>query len=479
MMRWAGDALPGVAHLFAYRFQEVRVPRLCLSLGLCVALVLGSISLVRAAAPAGPLGEYVAQADDSYGWSRRRDGELLGGKFVELTLTSQTWRGIVWKHTLFIYKPAEVPDASQALLLIAGGRWRPELAAPPTEKDQKLPKEAMIVATLGNQLKSPVATIMHVPQQPIFDGLTEDAAISYTFEQYMKTGDKTWPLLLPMVKSAVRAMDATQEFAKQEWGLEIKNFTVTGASKRGWTTWLTGAVDDRANAIAPMVIDTLNMNEQMKHQFASWGKYSEQIEDYTEKGLQNIFETPRGRALTEIVDPYCYRQALEKPKLILNGTNDRYWTLDALNLYWGELPGEKHVLYVPNRGHDLDDLPRVVGSIAALHESAAGRIKLPTLEWKHEDNGHGHELQVTSDLKPAKVSAWVATSKSLDFREAVWSAEEMEANGDGYHHLLEPNGDGYAAVFGEALYEYGEGTLPFYLSTNVRIIGAKDTGSGK
>jgi PhoPQ-activated pathogenicity-related protein len=455
------------------------VPRLCKLLTLFLALSLVPLTHVSAAQLQGPLGDYVAQADDSYAWTKRREGDLLGGKFVELTLTSQTWRGIVWKHSLFIYKPAEVPDASQALLLIAGGRWRPELAEPPTEADQKLPKEAMIVATLGNKLKSPVATIMHVPQQPIFDGLSEDAAISYTFEQYMKTGDQTWPLLLPMVKSAVRAMDATQEFAKQEWNLDIKHFTVTGASKRGWTTWLTGAVDDRANAIAPMVIDTLNMNEQMKHQFASWGKYSEQIEDYTEKGLQNIFETPRGRKLTEIVDPYFYREALSKPKLILNGTNDRYWALDALNLYWGDLPGEKHVLYVPNRGHDLDDLPRVVGSIAALHESAAGRLKLPALQWKHEINGHGNVLHVSSDQKPAKISAWVAKSNTLDFREATWSAEEMKANGDGFEYTLEPNGTGYAAVFGEALYENGDGTLPFYLSTNVKIIGGKDQGTGK
>ncbi|MCI0742241.1 MAG: PhoPQ-activated pathogenicity-related family protein, partial [Gemmataceae bacterium] len=342
----------------------------------------------------GPLAKYIAQPDDSYAWKKRREGELQGGKFVELILTSQTWRGIVWKHSLIVYKPAEVPDASQALLLIAGGRWRPELEEPPTDQAADLPKEAQIVASLGNYLKAPVATIRHVPQQPIFDGLTEDAAISYTFEQYMKTGDDTWPLLLPMVKSAIRAMDATQEFAREEWQLDIKRFTVTGASKRGWTTWLTGVMDERVNAIAPMVIDTLNMREQMKHQLASWGKYSEQIEDYTEKGLQNVFDSPRGKALNAIVDPFNYRSLLEKPKLILNGTNDRYWTLDALNLYWNELPGEKHVLYVPNRGHDLDDMPRVVGTVAALHQSAAGRLKLPSLRWEHEDNGHGHELIV-------------------------------------------------------------------------------------
>ena len=131
----------------------------------------------------------------------------------------------------------------------------------------------------------------------MFDGKVEDAIISLTFENYLRTGESDWPLLLPMTKSAVRGMDAVQEFTKEKWQLEIASFTVSGASKRGWTTWLTGAADKRAVAIAPMVIDVLNMGPQMKHQKETWGDLSEQVHDYKERGLDDAVVGPRTATL--------------------------------------------------------------------------------------------------------------------------------------------------------------------------------------
>ena len=204
---------------------------------------------------------------------------------------------------------------------------------------------------------------MQVPEQPIFNGLTEDKIISFTFAQFFLTNDAEWPLLLPMTKTAVRAMDAVQEFCKQDWSLDVKHFVVTGASKRGWTTWLTAAIDPRVNALAPMVIDTLNFEPQSKHQIETYGTFSEQLRDYSSKGLHQFLGTERGKRLVAIVDPYSYRAALTQPKFILLGTNDRYWTLDALNLYWDDLQGEKYVCYTPNSGHGLNDPARIAGAV--------------------------------------------------------------------------------------------------------------------
>src|SRR5690606_39177829 len=133
----------------------------------------------------------------------------------------------------------------------------------------------------------------------------------------------------------------------------------------------------RVMAVAPIVIDVLNMREQMEHQRATWGEVSEEIQDYSSLDLPTRLGTPRGGELLSIVDPYSYREQLTKPKLILLSTNDRYWPLDALKLYWADLPSPKHVLYVPNQGHGLRDFDRVIGALSAVHRYAARGENLP------------------------------------------------------------------------------------------------------
>ena len=304
---------------------------------------------------ASALRGYVGESDDSYEWRVRREGNVGTSEFSELILTSQTWRDVAWKHQLYIITPSTAKDASQALLLIGGGSWREKYEELPAE-DDGLSTEALVLASVAETMGTPVCVLAQVPHQPMFGDLHEDEIISYTFVEYLKSGDATWPLLLPMVKSAVRGMDAVQEHCDEKWGLDIQNFTVTGGSKRGWTTWLTSAVDDRVNALAPMVIDVLNMGPQMKHQLASFGAYSEQIEDYTEKGIQSQMDTEQGRTLNRIVDPFHYLDQIEQPKIVILGTNDPYWPLDACNLYWDDVSGDKYVLYCPNQGHGIKDM---------------------------------------------------------------------------------------------------------------------------
>jgi len=416
------------------------------------------------------LARYVNTADPAFEWRVRREGKLGGTTATELIMTSQNWQGTKWQHQLYLLKPASWDGkSSHALLFITGGSWRDEYAAEPTG-DESLPGEARLLALVAEKLQTPVAVLKQVPNQPLFENRYEDAIIALTFKKFIETGDDTWPLLLPMAKSAVRAMDATQAFAKQEWSADLKTFTVTGASKRGWTTWLTGAVDPRATAIAPMVIDMLNMPRQMKHQVDTWGDFSEQIEDYTQLNLQKQLDTPAGKQLQAIVDPYVYRKALVQPKLILLGTNDRYWPLDALNLYWDDLSGPKYILYLPNNGHGLNDYVRLIGTMAALHRSVIGTAAMPDMKWGFTEGADGVKLVVSADPVPAKVNIWHATSATRDFRDAKWTSVPSSSEGTSFAYQLAAPVSGYKAFYGEA--EFGAGDDLFHLSTNVRILGA-------
>src|SRR5262245_22651311 len=178
---------------------------------------------VRADA-SGELARYLAAPDASYAWREVKSSRLGATEVTQLVLTSQTWRGIPWKHQLVILRPSTLErSATQAFLFIHGGRWRPEYETGEVE----LPREARIFARLAETLRTPVAVLRHVPFQPLFDR-REDALIAYTFDHYLTSGETDWPLLLPMVKSAARAMDAVQAFARERWQLTVDAFTVAG-----------------------------------------------------------------------------------------------------------------------------------------------------------------------------------------------------------------------------------------------------------
>jgi len=402
--------------------------------------------------------QYVAKEDPTYKWEKV-DEEVLPNDTLKvgIKLTSQTWQGIALEHRIRLIKPKEVKNPTLAFLLITGSG---------SGKD-----ELLYGSMIANGMGAPLAILHDVPYQPMFGRLREDALISYTFLKALETGDEEWPLLFSMTKTAVRAMDAIQEFSKQELGLEVNGFVVAGASKRGWTTWFTGVVDERVKGICPLVYDNLDLVAQMKHQVEAWGEYSEQIDDYTEKNIPQRLMDENDKVtqrLAAIVDPYTYREKVTMPKLIVTGTNDRYWPLDALNLYYDDLVGEKYILYVPNKGHDVGDMRRVIGDAVAFFMKVEGRIKFPELSWDYKKQDDGVELSVKSDLEPVSVSAWIAASPTRDFRDAVWKRSEIMPEGSIYKYNLKKPEQGYAAVFGEAVYK--SAGKEFFLSTNVYIL---------
>jgi PhoPQ-activated pathogenicity-related protein len=431
-------------------------------------LVAGSLAVAQEAPPPSQaLAAYVAKPDASYRWRIQRRYRNSDADILELHLESQTWQGGLWQHRLLLVHPKRVADPRHAVLVVGGGRWHDEFAT--VADEEPFPEDGKLFVAIARALRSTVAVLGQVPFQPLFD-LTEDRLIAHSFDEYLKTGDPEWPLLEPMVKSVVRALDASSEAASREWGAPLTEFTVTGGSKRGWTTWLTAAVDPRVTAIAPIVIDALNMARHFPHQTEVWGAPSEAIRPYTDLGLTDLLGSPAGEPLREIVDPFSYRAVLTQPKLIVLATNDEYFPLDSANLYWDELKGPKYLLYVPNEPHGIEHMGSYIRGLRALHAAAGGGPPMPQLEWEYQWQDTQLVLCVRSAAPGARqLKLWLAASADRDFRDEHW-ATAVETEASGVQLVVPRPASGYVAAFVEA--GFGRGLKAFVLSTNMAVLPA-------
>src|SRR5207247_9531366 len=102
------------------------------------------------------------------------------------------------------------------------------------------------------------------------------------------------------------------------------------------------------------------------------------------------------------VDPYEYRSRYTMPKLLLLGTNDRYWTVDSLRNYWNELPEPKLIYQTPNAGHDLNGGKEAIQTLAAFYEMIADGKERPKMEWKTGNGAKGEPTVQASVHKKAK-----------------------------------------------------------------------------
>jgi PhoPQ-activated pathogenicity-related protein len=410
------------------------------------------------------LEDYIRKPEPQFGWKLNEKIDQAGDRIYDLHFVSQTWQGITWEHQLQVYQPVGAAPNATTLLWVTGGSANPVYVSLGLE--------------LARKIGAPVAFLYHIPNQPLLEGkLREDDLIAETFVRYLKTKDENWPLLFPMVKSVVKAMDVLQAFGKQQWNKPVESFIVSGASKRGWTTWLTAAVDQRVRAIAPMVIDTLNMRAQMPRQLEAFGAYSARLRPYTSRGLVPIPETPEGERLLSMVDPWAYREKLKLPKLIINGTNDFYWATDALNVYWNDLPDHKWALYVPNAGHDMrrrdgidsNPLGYLINGLASFVRHQVSGASMPSLAWKHERQENILRLRIHATPAPLSARLWVAQAPTQDFRTAKWREQAVTVSNPAMTGEVALPEEGYLAFFGELDYEIDR--LKYHLSTQLQMTG--------
>lgn len=458
-----------------------RVPRAAVTLAVAF-LMLRLGAAAHAEDPVAPaetaLDRYIARPDPEFAWKLVATTPGDGYTTFLLELTSQSWRTAadvdrpVWKHWLTIVRPNKLRQGTTGFINIGGGSHR----------DPQPTKAAARIVDLAVGTSSIVADLSGAPNQPLAftdskdKGRSEDDLIAYSRVKYMATKDETWLVRLAMVKSGVRAMDAITQFMASEDGgkIAIDKFVVSGGSKRGWTTWLIGVTDPRVVAIIPLVIDALNSEQITRHHYEAYGFFSPALNDYVRHGIfPDKVGTPEYQAALAIEDPYMYRtrERLKMPKFIVNASGDQFFLPDNSQFYYGALPEEKHLRYVPNAKHNLEGSD-ARESVEAFYQAVLDNRPRPQFHWKKEKDG---SLTVmTGKDRPTAVKLWQATNPDArDFRVdtiglAYTSSDLQQTETGNFRVHVKPPAKGFTAFFVELTYDSG-GRYPFKFTTEVSV----------
>jgi PhoPQ-activated pathogenicity-related protein len=463
---------------------------------LCLAaLLLGSCK-------ATALDDYVNAPDSNYKYvdtGLRLNG--TGWKGYILNMTSQRWLSdadttcSLWWHIMAVIVPDKI-TSDGSFVWITGGDNNGHT---PKATDQD------IVVTSYMATKSGIigAALFQIPNQPCyFSGennshhRTEDAVIAYTWSHFINdTSKPNWLLRLPMTKAVIRAMDTVQHYASTQLSSNVSRFIIAGASKRGWTTWTVGAVQDpRVVALVPIVMDALNFVKNVHHQFRAYGGWTFAFKDYYAMGFTGSLDSPGVAAMATIVDPYAYRSRLTMPKLVINAGGDEFFLPDDTSYWWGSLAGESHFLMVKNAEHSMaTGIFEVLPAAAAFGLSVLQGGSRPDFGWTI-DPVDGH-ITVSSKTQPLAVTMqythttqnkmrdfrWVTGGstpctgivvKGICVRLVLWSGKGITASADGTYVASMPmpaNGTGWSAFFIEMTYA-GPGGLNFTMTSQVSII---------
>ena len=367
-----------------------------------------------------------------------------GAEVITCRVQSLKWQGVVWQHLLQIIRPGVERHPGKAVLLIAGGSEPSEMLG------VRRRQCGGWIAQYANKLGMTVAVLKHVPNQPLFGDLREDALVIGSFQKFIAGGgeDISLPLLMPMTKACMRGMDAVDQICTQLYGETKNQFIVSGVSKRGWTAYLAAAADPRVVGIVPASIDFLNLQPQMHQQLATFGKYSDMIQFYIDCGV--LQQQPRAACakLWSMIDPYTYRGLLGIPKLLVLGTNDPLWTTDAANLYAPGLEGQTLLHYVPNGKHRLGY--SAMSSMVSFAQLVFSSRELPGMQWTLE----GDKLGLIFSHRVKQLKLFTAKSEARDLREARWTSQTMPC-ADGWHAVvnLPSVRFGYRGAFVQALFQ--------------------------
>ncbi|CAF3515250.1 unnamed protein product [Adineta steineri] len=376
-----------------------------------------------------PLDDYVKAADPNFNWTVIQVYQQPDYVLYILNFTSQKWfdekfsSRPIWWHYLCISVPHKLTRPNNAFMLIDGGSNNNGLPKPQDNFVSLTSMFAVSSGSIGVDLQDIPNEPIRFVADPTNRSRGEDAIIAWTWKTFIENPDNPYVLLrMPMTKACVRAMDAVQQFAK-ELGVTVpQKFVIGGASKRGWATWTTAAVDyERVVGAVPIVMDILNIRQNFHHHFRSLNGWTFAFKDYYALNITRYVDHPNLLKMAQIVDPYSYFDRYRNMKILqIQSSGDEFFLPDNEDAFWNDLQvatGGSYLRRLPNAehscaGHEIS----LFFTMRSFYLSIYDNRTLPSLKWiKNSNNTHGY-IRATVDFSvgPKPISAFAYHARTLN-----------------------------------------------------------------
>lgn len=247
--------------------------------------------------------------------------------------------------------------------------------------------------------------------------------IAWTWRMFLHDTNKPeWLARLPMTKAVVKAMDTVQAFVSTNLRKSVPKFVVAGASKRGWTTWTTAAVDKRVAAMVPIVMPMGNMNPLINAMYRVYGNWSFALQDYVNADVMKFLNTPPFDKMEAIIDPMVYYDRWAGlPKYVIAAAGDEFFLPDSTRFFWDKLPHPKMLRVAPNAEHSLFTAPAidVVYGIDTFIQRLMRKMVLPVFDWEltYSNTTASIRAWASGPYQPSYVYLYKATTLSSTLRD--------------------------------------------------------------
>lgn len=392
-----------------------------------ILLMAMAISASLASVQATPLDDYVNAFDPHYTYTVLTKTEGPNFSLHVLNMTSQKWldekvtKKPIWWHYMSVIIPHTLAYKDTGFVWIDQGH---NTDKPPTIADDFVAGITILAVNIG----AVCATIKQVPNQPTtfwadpkLENRTEDSIIAWTWREFIANGSNPEILLrLPMTKAVVRGFDTVSNYMKIIAGINIEKFVVAGASKRGWTTWTTAAVDKRVIGMVPCVMDLLNLQKNLHHHYRSLGGWTFAFDSYYTLNITKELDNPNMPRMQAVIDPLTYNDRYTMPKMVVSSAGDEFFIPDDSHYYYDQLQGPKFLRVTPNAEHSIiGHLMSTILAIQGFFLNVVEKAPFPTLTWVRSQNDTHGKIVVTSSIPPKEVTVYHAQTldnKRRDFR---------------------------------------------------------------